>query len=468
MKVKNRLAFQFTLMIAVLLFIVLLGIYLLVEQNRKDSFYTKLDDRALTVGELYLAQDNMTAENFKKVIEKYPQTLSHEVTRIYNDKFESVFIKEDSVSWSSANLKNRRSSLVFIKEDTVSWSKDVIQEVIDKKALHFSIGNQQVAGLYYIDNSGNFVVIASAIDDSGYLNMKRLAFIMLFSFLSSLVITFLLGRLFATIALQPILKITNNLKIIRSTSLDKRLAITRYKNDEINQLSTAINNLLEHLEQSFNDQQSFITHASHELRTPLTKILGNAEITLKNDREKEEYKSILKHIIKEAEKLDALISSLLELAQASIDTAELQKIRLDELLWEVVDEWGNKPGTVKVNYNLPENPEKYTIQGNRHLLFIAISNILKNAIKFSGNKEVACEIFCGGNNVYITITDQGIGMDTKELQHIFQPFYRAPNAFKHPGSGIGLSLAEKIIRLHNGKIEVSSVINEGTAFNISF
>jgi len=446
MKVKNRLSLQFTFMFAVLLFIVLLGIYVLVEQNRKDSFYTKLDDRALIVGELYLAEDNMTPEDFRKVKELYPKTLSHEVTRIYNDKFQPV----------------------FIKEDTLSWPKDIIQQVIEKKKIHFSNGHQQVTGLYYIDNSGNFVVIASAIDDSGHQNMKKLAYIMLFSFLVSLVITFLLGRLFATIALQPILKITNDLKIIRATSLNKRLTLTRYKNDEINLLSVTINNLLEHLEQSFNDQQSFISHASHELRTPLTKIFGKAEVTLKNEREKEEYKSALQSIIIESDKLDSLISSLLDLAQSGIDTAELQRIQLDELVWEVVDEWGNKPGAVQVKYNLPDDPEKFTILGNRRLLFIAISNILKNALKFSGNQEVVCEISCDNKDIVISIKDMGIGIDPKELQYIFQPFYRAPNAFKHPGSGIGLSLAEKIIRLHNGKIEVASVVNKGTTFKILF
>jgi len=446
MKVKNRLSLQFTFMFAVLLFIVLAGIYLLVEQNRKDNFYSKLDDRALIVGELYLAQDNMSPEDYKKVKEIYPQTLSHEVTRIYNDKFEPVFIKEDSVS----------------------WSKDIIQQVIEKQKIHFTVGDKQVAGLYYMDNSGNFVVLASAIDDSGYQNMKRLAYIMLFSFLVSLAITFLLGRLFATIALQPILKITNDLKIIRSTSLDKRLTLTRYKNDEINQLSTTINNLLEHLEQSFKDQQSFISHASHELRTPLTKIFGKAEVTLKNDREKEEYQLALQSIIKEAEKLNELITSLLELSQASIDSTELQKIRLDELLWEVVDEWETKPGLVKVNYNLPDDIDKFTIQGNRRLLFIALSNILKNAIKFSGDKEVTCEIKCDERGSVITIKDQGIGIEQNEIQQIFRPFYRAPNAFKLPGTGIGLSLAEKIIRLHNGKIEVTSIVNAGTTFTVSF
>src|ERR1700719_3653561 len=140
MKVKNKLSLQFTLMFAILLFIVLAGIYVQVEQNRKESFFAKLDDRALIVGELYLAQDNMPPESFKKVIEKYPETLSNEVTRIYNDKFQPVFIKEDSVR----------------------WSKNIIEQVIEKKKIHFTAGNQQVVGLYYIDNSGNFVVIASA------------------------------------------------------------------------------------------------------------------------------------------------------------------------------------------------------------------------------------------------------------------------------------------------------------------
>lgn len=446
MKVKNRLLLQFTFMFAVLLAIVLLGIFVLVEKNRKDNFYAKLDDRALIVGELYLAQDNMSPEDYKKVKEIYPRTLSHEITRIYNDKFEPV----------------------FIKEDTVRWSKTIIQQVIEKKKIHFTEGKEQVVGLYYIDNSGNFVVIASAIDDSGYQSMRRLAYIMLFSFLVSLGITFLLGRLFASLAVRPILKITNDLKIIRSTSLNRRLTLTPHKKDEINQLSNTINNLLEHLEQSFNDQQAFITNASHELRTPLTNILGKAEVTLKNDREKEEYKKALEGIIAEAEKLNALISSLLELSQASIDSTEVQKVRLDELLWEVVDEWDNTTGLVKVTYDLPEDIERYTIQGNRRLLFIAISNILKNAIKFSGNKEVSCVIFCDEKGTQISIRDRGIGIDNKELQNIFRPFYRAPNAFKLPGSGIGLSLAEKIIRLHNGKIEVTSILHEGTTFTVIF
>jgi signal transduction histidine kinase len=445
MKIKDRLSFQFTFMFAILMMVVLIGIYYLAAQNRQESFYAKLDDRALTIGELYLAQDNMTKENFNKVLEKYPQVLSHEVTRIYNDNYQPVFIKEDSIK----------------------WSKETIEQVIKKQRLHFSNGKKQVSGLYYEDNSGNFVVITSAVDDQGYQNLKRLSWIMLLSFLASLIITFLLGRIFATIALQPIAKIINNVKIIRATSLNQRLSISKYKNDEINQLSTTINNLLEHLEQSFEAQQSFITNASHELRTPLTSILGNAEIALKSDREKQDYKNTLQSIIKESEKLNLLINSLLELAQANIDNSELQKIQLDELLWEVTDEWESKQTHIKTEYNLPEDKSRFTIQGNRRLLFIAISNIVKNAIKFSGNKNIYCGLSCDEHSALITIKDSGIGIASNDLKNIFRPFYRASNASGHPGTGIGLSLADKIIRLHNGTIAVSSELNNGAVFCIS-
>jgi len=100
------------------------------------------------------------------------------------------------------------------------------------------------------------------------------------------------------------------------------------------------------------------------------------------------------------------------------------------------------------------------------LLFIGISNILKNAIKFSDNKEVECEIFCDISGINIIIRDFGIGIAQKDINNIFQPFFRAPNALNYSGYGIGLSLTHNIIRLHNGAIEVKSRINEGTQFHI--
>jgi signal transduction histidine kinase len=447
MKVKNKLSLQFTFLFGVVLLCVLIGIYLLEDGNRKISFYEKLEDRAFIAGEFYLAQDNMTKENFNEVLKKYPQSLSNEIVSIYNDSYQPV----------------------FIKEDTARWSKEQIREVIQNKKLRFALKNQQVVGIYYIDNSGNFVVIVSATDDVGKENMKNLSIIMFFTFFLSLVITFFLGRLFATIALSPINRIIDNIKIIRATSLNKRLPVGKISHDEINQLSITVNNLLEHLEQSFQAQQSFIMNASHELRTPITSILGNAEIALRNPRETEEYKDTLSNIVKEAEKLNEIMSTLLELAHINLDNSALQQIRIDELLWEVTDEWGKPENSlVKVDYGTPVDLNNCTILGNRRLLFIALSNILRNAIKFSNNKEVYCTLQYTDDEAIISIKDCGIGIDKDDMEKIFRPFYRAANAQSFAGSGIGLYLTDRIIRLHNGKIEVESNIGNGTVFRVRF
>jgi len=433
-------------MFAVLLMVVLSGIYILAAGNRSKTFYDTLEDRALTAGQLYLAQDNMSEESFNKVIKKYPQSLPNEVIRIYNDKFEPVFIKEDSVHWSA----------------------DIIQKVVKEKKVRFTIGSKQIAGLYYIDNSGNFVVIASAVDDAGFQNLRQLLWIMIFFFVISLLITFSLGRFFATIALRPITQIVNKMKIIRASSLDKRLPVGNKNKDEINELMVTINALLEHLEQSFSAQQAFIANASHELRTPLTTIMGNAEITLRSDREKEDYKNTLSEILKETEELNNIINSLFELSQANMEGYTVESVRLDELLWEAVDDCGHKLKPNPVKYAAPPNGEIYTLHGSRRLLFIAFSNILNNAVKFSNNSDVECKLEMVDNAITVTIKDKGIGISPVELQNIFQPFFRASNSQGFAGSGIGLSLADKIIKLHNGNIAVHSEVNKGTEFKITF
>ena len=446
MKVKDKLALQFTFMFAVLLLMVLTGIYLFVEHNRVKTFFNKLDDRALTVAQFYLAEDNLSKESFTSVRKKFPQSLSNENIRIYNDRFKPQ----------------------FIQEGTIRWDVNILKEIVSQKEVHLIQGNRQVTGIYYVDNSGNFIIVVSAIDINGYHDMHDLGLIMLFFFLASLIITFLMGSVFSRIALVPIVKITNNLKRIRSTSLDLRLPVNQKKTDEIDNLCLTINQLLEHLEQSFESQRSFISHASHELRTPITTILGEAEITLMKDRESDEYKSVLTNIIKEAERLDHIINSLMELIQTNAENVDFQNVRMDELLWEIKNELSGKVNGNLINliYNLPFDPSKYSLMANRALLFIGISNILKNAIKFSDNKEVECEIFCDISGINIIIRDFGIGIAQKDINNIFQPFFRAPNALNYSGYGIGLSLTHNIIRLHNGAIEVKSRINEGTQFHI--
>jgi signal transduction histidine kinase len=447
MKIRDRLSLQFAILSAILLFLVLTGIYLLAAQYRKKGFHERLLDRAMTNGELFLAQDNLSEEKFADVQKKYPQSLPEEIVRIYDDNDEPVFIKDKSYQ----------------------WSRQVIDRVRQEKTIFYSEGDRQTAGIYYVDNSGNFTVLASAVDTYGYEQMRQLFLVMFIAFFISVFILFFAGRLFARSALSPIIKVINDVKFIRSTSLDKRLQAKGSK-DEINELAVTFNNLLEHLEQSFGAQGSFVAHASHELRTPVTSIIGDVEVTLSQERSKEEYKKSLEGVLTESEKLNDLINHLFDLAQTNIDITEFQDLRLDELLWQVKDEWASRipESNIDLQYNLPEDARKYTIQGNNYLLFIAISNILKNAIKFSNNRIVICKLYFQNNIPVISIRDRGIGISKDDIQNIFQPFYRGTNTFGYTGYGVGLSLADKILRLHNARISVNSELNKGTEFLLFF
>ena len=432
-------------MFAVLLLMVLTGIYLFAQRNRVRTFFEKLDDRAITVAQFYLAEDNLSKENFKSVLKKFPQSLSDETIRIYNDHYQPEFIPEGKVR----------------------WDVNVLKKVLSQKQFHSVENKRQVTGIYYADNSGNFIIMVSAIDDNGSRYMHELGLIMSFFFLLSLLATFFIGRIFSRFALNPIVNITDNLKRIRASSLDLRLSVDQRKTDEIDTLSLTINQLLAHLEQSFENQKAFISHASHELRTPITTILGEAEITLMNtNRSSDDYRQTLSNIIKETERLNNIINSLMELIETN-ESREFENVRIDELLWEINDELTEKVSEGKINleYDLPYDPSKYTLSGNRQLLFIGISNIFKNAIKFS-KLPVVCKVFCDSHGINLMIIDKGIGIKQKDMDKIFQPFFRAANALTYAGHGIGLSLTQNIIRLHNGKIEVTSVENEGTEFHI--
>jgi len=447
MKIKDKLSVQFTLIFAVLLLAVLSSIYYLTESNREQNFYTRLKERAVTVGQIYLAQDNMDSAKFKDVQNKYLHSLPGEDLKIYNNKTVSVFV----------NLAG---------ED---FPKETIQETRKKKEVFFYDKGRQVAGIYYTDNSGNYTVFVAAKDIYEFRHMHQLLLIMVLLYFISVIIVFFLGQWFSKNALSPINRITGEVKFIQATSLDKRLHTGNGK-DEIAELSVTINHLLEHLEQSFNAQKLFVANASHELRTPLTSIIGLIEVTLRNERTADEYRKVLANLLTETTRINELINTLFELVNTNIDADETGDVRLDELMWQLKDEWENKlaGSTINVEFLPCQGNTSYTIQGNWLLLFIAIGNIIKNALKFSNRQPVACRVYCESNLAIIAIADKGIGIQPADQNNIFRPFYRGTNTRGFDGMGIGLSLSEKILKLHNAVIEVQSQAGNGATFFIKF
>ena len=258
---------------------------------------------------------------------------------------------------------------------------------------------------------------------------------------------------------------------ISTENLHLRLNIGKGK-DEVSELAHTFNNMLDRLETSFESQNNFVSNASHELSTPLTSIIGEAELALQKDRTPERYREAMHIILRESERLKAIIQSLLNLAQTGFDGKKQnwELLRADELLLEAKNAVDRiyPDNNVQIDYTLfPEDDEKLHIKGNAQLLVLAFTNIILNACKYSGNKVVVAALAASNTKLFIFIKDRGIGIPEHELAHIYDPFFRASNTGDIKGYGIGLPLARNIIRLHKGDINVSSVVDQGTEVQIT-
>ena len=448
MKIRHRLTLQFTLLSGIILLVIFVLVYLLFVDYVNTSFFRQLEERALITAQVFLERDELALKKFNAVQQKYLQTITGESSNIFDENDQPVFIDAGKYNWPPAILKRIRRY----------------------KQYRFHYKGQPAAGLYYLDNQGNFVIVVTARNEAGQQQLIHLIWILAGAFVFGMLIIFLLGQWYAWRALQPINVINQEVKNIRATNLHLRVKKGR-NDDEVAELATNFNELLEHLEKAFAMQQSFVSNASHELRTPLTAMITEVEVILQKQRDQEDYIKTLRSVLDESAKLKTITNGLLELTKADGEEASKEKIRLDEVLWDLLEEWQQRCPEQLLDVqmlNLPEDASKLEVSGNKELLELAIRNLIKNAFKFSSDQPVSCCLVCLSTSIQLSVIDRGIGIEPEDLERIFMPLYRAENARGFPGFGIGLSMAQKIIQAHKGQLTVNSTPGQGTTFNVSF
>jgi signal transduction histidine kinase len=266
--------------------------------------------------------------------------------------------------------------------------------------------------------------------------------------------------------------VVSQVSTITASNLNQRLNAGN-GNDEISQLATTFNLMLDRLEKAFMIQKSFVSNASHELRTPLAAINSQIEVALMKKREPGEYETVLNSLLDDARGLTSLANNLLEIARSEQDIRSLsiKPVRLDELLLQTQSEFQvlhpeNLVDTVILDETENEDQE-LSLYGNENLLKLIFINLIDNAMKFSSGRPVKVSLIFKSDSVHIMVEDKGIGISPEELQLIREPFYRASNAVHMHGHGIGLSLIAKIVKLHEGIMEINSQLNEGTTVSIT-
>jgi signal transduction histidine kinase len=257
---------------------------------------------------------------------------------------------------------------------------------------------------------------------------------------------------------------------ISDFNTDVRLVVNNKKDDELSILAKTFNQMLNRLENSYDSQKMFLSNISHELRTPLAAVIADIELALRYEHTPQEQTQIMENVLDDARRMERLSKSLLDLARTGYDTTKIAKeeVRLDETLLSARDMVmkSNKDFVVKLIFdNETDDDKQITVFGNEYLLKTAFVNLIENNCKFSENKTSVISISSHDGNSIIRFSDNGVGMSEDEIEKIFTPFYRGENQAQ--GYGIGMALVNRILLLHNGKIDIQSKKGEGTVFVVN-
>lgn len=272
-------------------------------------------------------------------------------------------------------------------------------------------------------------------------------------------------------AFRPVAQMIDTVQSIEAGGdLSKRIALdsSAHTKDEIHQLSSTFDNMLDRLESSFESEKQFSNDASHELRTPLAVIMAQCEYALQNTNTVDEAKLSLEVIYGQSKKMASLINKLLMIARAERGTLKLQieEINVSELTSMILLE--QEVLASEKNITIESDIQPDLIAEVDESMFIRIwANLISNSIKYGRNDgTTSVSLMQKDQNLIGTVEDNGIGISAENLPKIWHRFYQVDPSRSNTGSGagLGLSMVKWIITEHGGTITAESTLGTGSRF----
>lgn len=276
-------------------------------------------------------------------------------------------------------------------------------------------------------------------------------------------------------AFRPVARIQQTAQdIADSDQLSLRIGLPEGK-DEIAKLGKTVDYMLDKLERSFEKEKQFTSDVSHELRTPLAVILAESEYTLAYAENLEEAKESIAVVNRQANRMLELMNQLLFFSRS--DQGQLilnvESISVVDLVSELVEEYRELPDTKDIRIVITNHIKgDVTIRADKMLFTRCVSNLINNAISYGKEHgHIDINIFCEDSKVGIAVSDDGIGIAGEHLEKIWDRFYQVEesrNKEKGSSMGLGLSMVKMIVEKHEGSVDVTSKLNEGSTFTLYF
>lgn len=312
-----------------------------------------------------------------------------------------------------------------------------------------------------------YLLLAKSFEDAREL-LDNLRNVLLLIYPLILVSLYLSMRYLAGKSIEPLEKISLKTNQITQQNLNERVPETG-TNDEIGQLTRAINSLLGRLEQAMQREKQFTSDASHELRTPLAVLRGTLEVLIRKSRSAEEYEAKVKTALVSIDRMSAMIDQLLALARVengkNLVKEELELITFLEELADTVSAEQSQQIKFQSLVSLP-----IYVRTNEKSLEMILKNLLENAVKYS---QHGGEVFLRvgkEKDAFIEVVDTGTGIASEYLEQIFDPFFRIQEALDQgiPGTGLGLAIVKKMAQESSIRLSVSSEKGKGSTFRLDF
>lgn len=369
--------------------------------------------------------------------------------------------KNGNVIWSARDINNLlcESILKKIRNNTNKINPRLKEgNTIDSLTL---TSNNRDIGKVYIEYIGPFYY-----NESDLIFFETLNNVLIVVGVLAIIISIIIGISISNKISKPILKVVSSTNLIAEGNYTQKINI-KNNIEEIKQMIKSVNKLAYSLEEQDKLRKILTRDISHELRTPLTTIQVQVEAIIDGVLEPSEER--LKSIFDEIQRLNRLVESLEKLAKYESDSLILNKeyTNIKDLIEILIVNFEKQ--LLDKNIVVELDLKEFVINIDKDKISQAIINIISNSIKYSANySKIKIATFENKNKVFISIKDNGIGIDEKNLKYIFERFYRSDEsrARASGGVGVGLTISKSIVEAHGGSIKVKSKINKGSEFII--
>jgi signal transduction histidine kinase len=437
MNIRTRLSITFFMLVIVVMSGISFAVFFFAENDREMDFYIRLKARALNTAKVITDGTDLSPELHRRLEYSNAATLPDQYILMIDSLGREVY----------HSLGPRK----------ITIDSSILKRLARTQEIHITTEHQEILALNYNTPKGRYILFATAQDPLGHESMRHLKNILIVFFLISVVLVSILSWFYSGRVLQPISRIIDEVGRISDNNLNLRLNEGARK-DELEKLAKTFNDMLARLQNSFQAQKSFIANASHEIKTPITIMSGEIEVALLHDRNKEHYVETLQSVLNGLKRLNNLSTQLLLLTETSSRNPgrKFLPFRIDDVLWETKDwlEGAFKHYQVEVNFDADIDPNAFTIVGDKELIRAAISNLMDNGCKYSPENLILVHLNTLERG-WLTLSFVNTGtLAAEERQKIFSPFYRGEASKMLNGFGIGLSLVNNVVKLHNGTLSV--------------